>query len=494
MRHEVPSPPLEILKNKTIQDWKASPQGEHVISYHTDGHATLWEVESGRQLHHWSYSAGLSVQADFVQNGILVVQTAEQLNQNQEHILNARVSLFTGKDFKESRQIQIPGEESFLYLSICSGGRYAALAGENGLKVLDVLTQELRSSPSQQGKARCRPAWSLDCRTIAVALGEEPQIVIYDINHLEKAVEYRTKRWASQLAFHPDGRILALARSDQVISLIDVFESNLITTLPFDFKDPGTLSFNNAGDRLSFSAKPELPWRLEPAIAYHEWRPSTIIRSNSTVFESRLSPNEEMLLTVTNHGLEIWSLKEKRQIGFYPSGNQRIDVRSAALWLNNGEILLQIPGGLEAIHCDDHGTLSFHRNVKRTPRARVLEVFKNGDWLVRQPEEEEGESSFWIWPQGDSSLARISELSASEEEDFHFVTADDLSLTAKVQANGTIQLKGKYDLSLIPAAELEIHQIILKQESSLLIAVSRDGKTVSWDLPALDRALEEQGF
>ena len=476
-----------LLPGENVLRWEISGTGKWAIGHDDEGNATLYEVATMKKVRKWERLYGQAVEAVFLGERVMVVEESEDADESSE--LQVEVTIYKDPHFSTRRKLAMEEPESFLFLAVSPDLKSVALAGENGLQIRDAVTWNPRWK-SNKGVPRGRPIWAPNSKTVAAALGTKNEIFFYDVEHPDEPVVYPAKRSATQLAFHPAGRLLALMRSDGVIALVDVFEDRLVTEVALDSGEPGELRFSEDGKTFGTSAQ---SWELKSGVGYREWKRGSVRKSQLTVFESRLSSDEKWLLTVTNEGLEIWSLSEGRQIGFYGSGNQRIDVRSSAWWLEDGDILLQVPGGLEIIHCHKNGELSFAKRWPRAPRSRVLQVRDDGDWLVEQAEDEDT-VSLWIWPGGKMEDARVPEDYGPSSRVLRTAEIGSGSTKAVVLDDETIQVEGQYDLIVTPAEDLVIHQISLTEDGRRLIAVSEGGRVLEWDLEVLVRELEKLGF
>lgn len=481
----------EFLRSKSVNGFQFSEDKELLLSEDIDGKSTLWEVKSGRMIREWVPAYGQAVQAEFTGDQILVVG-ADDEEGNDDDLL-AGVRLFSGEGYKTVEEITLPKDESFLFFSMSPDGKIAAMNGQRGLFLLEVESGEVLWY-AKKGAARCEPAWSPDGRTIAAALGDENKIFFFDVTSSSKSVFFTASRFPSQLLFHPGGRLLGALQDGANISLIDVFKGKEIFELPVS--SPGHLQFSKSGDRfwVGDGEGKGSAWEIESPVGYHEWQRRSIFRKNTTVFDLQISPDDQYLLTVTADGVELWDFESKRQIGFYSSENQRIDVRSSAWWLSENEILLQVPGGLEVIGKDADGALSLLRGAKvpgaraKVPGARVTDVDFEGNWWVDRLDED-GVTTRVVWPMGRVEDEQL-------ESSFSLTKGGPNELMAKgtIEDGKTIRLEGKYEFVLTPADSVELIEVRFQRSQEILVAVSSDGRVMEWDLDVLIKELKERGF
>ncbi len=490
--HPPKAPLPSFLNPKDIRTTTSSTDQKWLISHHETGEAILWNTITGSQIHRWTPSVGQVVQADFAKGGILVVGAEGHSDPANSPNLQVRVTLHSGPSFKRFKEIHFPKEESFLLFSVSPSKDLVAFGGKDGLQVLDLNHQKFLWS-SARGVARCRPAWSHDGNQVACALGDENTITIFDtFNHL-RSVDYSAKRWVQNLAFHPQGRLLAATRSDQVLSLIDIFEKKLVVELPLSRNPIGPIQFSSDGRQFWDQNQDSETWTLQPPVGYREWSRASVKNRNSTVFESRLSPNGLWLLTVSGEGLKTWDVKAGCQIAFHGSENQRIDVQSSAWWLNDDEILFQVPGGLEVIRRDEREKLIFDRRVQRSPGSRVIDVKDDGAWLIEQLDDE-GLHSLSLWPDGKMGEAIPLPTQNQDPKKLHQITNTSGQLIAQVLGPGLIKWHKAEPLTLTAPEPLEIHQILITQDEEKLIAISQSGRILEWNFPLLKAELERLGF
>ena len=474
----------EFLRSNSVNDFQFSADKELVISEGADGRSTLWDVKSGKVIREWFPAYGQVVQAAFTGDQILVVGADDNEGNNDD--LSAKVRLFSGEGYEIVEEINLPKDESFLFFSMSPDGKIAAMNGQRGLFLLEMESKKVLWY-ANKGAARCEPAWSPDGRTIAAALGDENKIFFFDVTKSSGSVFFTASRFPSQLLFHPEGRLLAALQVGTNISLIDVFKGKEIFELPVN--SPGHLQFSKSGDRfwVGDGKGKESAWKIESPVGYHEWQRRSIFRKNTTVFDLQISPDDQYLLTVTADGVELWSFEDKRQIGFYGSENQRIDVRSSAWWLSENEILLQVPGGLEVIGKGADGALSFLRRV-RVPGARVTDVDFDGNWWVDQLDEE-GMRTRVVWPKG-----RVEDEQLESSLSLTKGSPNELMTKGEIEEGKTIRLEGKYDFVLTPADSVELIEARFQRSQEILVAVSSDGRVMEWNLEVLIKQLKELGF
>ncbi len=483
--------PPSFIDSTHLNDWILSADGEWILVHESSGGAALWRTRDETLHQRWEALGGHVVMADFVKNGVLVVGAEQQLKDREDERLQANALIYSGTHFENVAHIEALQDESFLLFEVSPNGEQIAFGGTEGLQVIDVATRSILWS-FRDGGVRCPPTWSRDGAHIACALGTDNKVFVYDMSHHRQTVEFPSKYWVKDLAFHPNHRVLAMVRGDGVVSLIDIFENNVVADLSFPVETNGEIHFSDDGKNMWLTGQVPKAWNFHEAVGYREWLRLSVKNRNTTTFQSRFSPNKKWLLTARAEGLKLWNVAEGRQTNFYGSENQRIDDDCAAWWINDHEILLQVPGGLEKIRLSSSGELSFGEKVPRNVGSRVLDVRANGDFLVEEPDEDGG-ASLWIWLQGDHDRKHHLQDEQWEEMDLSRVSHETEEIHAEVLNDGSIKCSGEIDFVFTPPQDLKVHQILFS-EGSNLIAISKEGRVIEWDFDELKAELKSIGL
>ncbi len=254
------------------------------------------------------------------------------------------------------------------------------------------------------------------------------------------------------------------------------------------------LAFSATGDELRATGSDGRVriWPVFSPESVLEWREPARAKSDGAVFGMSFSPDGKHLLTVSNGCLAVWSVADRRQTGHHLLENQRIDVQSAAWWLGDREVLIQVPGGLERLSIGRDGKPGATKRLPRVPGSSVLDVLPDGGWRVSVIDEE-GEKSCELWPGGDPEKAQPAEPPAARSPK---VTATAGELTATLDDLGAIELVGADGkrMRLILPLDPGVRALGFSRDGRQLIALTRLHRVFAWDLEKLAVRLDDLGF
>jgi eukaryotic-like serine/threonine-protein kinase len=477
--------PRRYLDDDEVIHTRLDSAGEVVLALLSSGRAALWRRGGSDPVAVWEPAEDRVVVGDVLADGSGVVL--------------AGTTAGDGVFAAGAGQVLIRGLSAFPanagFLVLDPRGALAALGGPDGLEVIELTGAGASRWRTAAEPVRCRPAWSPDGAEVAVALGETRAVVVLEAATGRRLASLALDEWPEHLAFHPVDRLLAVADAGGRLTLADPSTGRLIASVAarltaVAFSSDGSVVRGEDPDGRSRA------WRLESSTVFREWRPAPARESDGTVFDLRLSPNGTKLLTTATAGVRLWSVPAARETGFHAVENQRIDATTAAWWLGDSEILVQVPGGLERVAIDADGRPGAARRVPRPPGATVLDVRLDGSWLVRLADDE-GDSFLEIWPQGDAARAAAAgtePLGASEP-----LTAaspdgawradcgsDDVVVLASVARPSVRRLTPPFSPGFV--------RIGFIVDSHKIVMLSRDHRVFEWDLPAAARGLESLGF
>jgi WD40 repeat protein len=468
-----PESPVPGDADDPVAAWRSS--GDRFLTFHRSGAARLWR--EGEPPREWLPPDGREITGDFTSDGsgLVLAETAR----------GVVVERFGGA----SEVLEAPGPV-LRFLSVDPSGRRVALAGEEGVRVRD-LTASGASWRWGDAQARCAAAWSADGERLAVAAGDRREVVLLTAADGSTCATMPVTGMPQHLAFDPGGGLLAVASDDGIIALGEAATGATWCTLKFQASD---LTFSATGDELRATGS-DGKVRVWPASSPHsvrEWTEPARAKSDGAVFGMSFSPVGKHLLTVSNGCLAVWSVAEQRQTGHHLLENQRIDVQSAAWWLGDREVLIQVPGGLERLSIGPDGKPGATKRVPRVPGSSVLDVLPDGGWRVSVLDEE-GEKSCELWPGGNPEKALPAEPPAMPSTK---ITATTGELTATLDDHGAIELVGRDGkrMRLILPLDPGIRALGFSRDGKQLIALTRLHRIFAWDLGELAGRLDELGL
>jgi WD40 repeat protein len=375
------------------------------------------------------------------------------------------------------------------FLTVDPTGRRFATAGENGYEIRP-LTDSGGSWQWGDAQARCAAAWSADGDQVAAAAGDRREVVILTAAEGSMCATMPVTGVPQHLSFDRGGDLVAVASNDGTIALGEAATGATWCRLKFAASD---LAFSAAGDELHSTGSDGRvhAWPVLSPQSFHEWAEPARAKSDGAVFGMSFSPDGKHLLTVSNGCIGVWSVADERQAGYHLLENQRIDVHSAAWWLSDREILLQVPGGLEKLAIDANGNPGVTSRVPRVPGSTVLDVLPEG-WLVAVTDEEGGESHE-LWPGGDPDQARPASAPGAMASE---VRTKGEGGVATVGNDGAIQVQRPDGtrLRLVPPLEPGIRAMAFSKDGSRLILLTRLHRVFTWDLAGLSAALDRLGL
>ena len=195
-----------------------------------------------------------------------------------------------------------------------------------------VLRKEVASLPVGASSGEV-VAWHPDGKHLAVA-GSDPRIQIWDVDagHMQAKMEGHVQQ-VTELSFDPEGGLLASQSWDGMVRLWEPQTGRQVMQIPYGpqvrISDDGKwlgfrvsapenrlqlLSLSTAGDYQSFC----------PGVAY----------------DGQLGPDGRLVALITEKGVGIWELPTRRELAFLPAEQ----VRSAVFSPNERELLICGPG------------------------------------------------------------------------------------------------------------------------------------------------------
>lgn len=447
--------------------------GDRMLTTHESGAARLWYV--GDLVREWLAPDGREIVGDFTPDGSGVV-----LAETERGVVIERLG-------KEPQVVAPPGP-MIRFLSMDPSGRRVALAGENGVEVRD-LTSGAEQWRWGDAQARCAAAWSADGARLAAAAGDRREVVVLSAERGDICSTVPVTGIPLHVAFDADGVLLAVAADDGSIALCETATGATWSALHF-----AATSLEFSGDKLRAAGDDGRirEWPVSAPAALHEWAEAPRAKTDGAVSGMAFSPDGSRLLTVSSGCIAVWSVKDKRQCGYHLLESQRIDVRASAWWLNEQEILLQVPGGLERLAVDESGNPGKTVRVPRVPGSTVLDVLANGDWRVVVTDEEGGKACE-LWPGGDPDRAQPATPPA--EAAFR-ISAASGGLSAALVESGVIELRAadgqrrQLSLPLDPG----VKALAFSRDGNQLIVLTRLHRVFSWDLAKFSAALDELGL
>ena len=467
--HPAAAAPDEPVSNDPVLAWKPSPDGRTWLAWHESGAVRWWQ--GGRRIGDWPPAEGREIAADFADRGdeVVVAETSRGL-------------LTVAADGKETTWLQSGSEPVTRFVSAKPGGSHIALARVDGLSVLQRGFSE-KSWHHGTAPARCSAAWSGDGSRVAVALGDQRQVLVLAAEDGAVAATIPTGGMPEHLALDGQGSLLAVASNDGMLTVCDAADGSVWSSLPHASEG---LAFSAGGESLRSVGRDggRSEWKFDLPVAFRIWSEKPRARMDGVVSDLAISPDGKRLLTVSAGCAALWSVAEARQTGIIGLENQRVDDRAAAWWLGNSEILVQVPGGLERVAVDAEGVPGERRQVKRAPGATVLDVRQDGDWLVAVLDDE-GNRGFELWPAGDRDNAAA--LGGAPPPEASAARIMDEETIALNDTDGT-------PLKLAAPNRPGIVAVCRSRDGGRLIAVTKAHRVISWDLEKLRQALDGAGF
>jgi WD40 repeat protein len=444
------------------------------LTTHESGAARLWEQQ--RMIKEWMPPDGREITGDFLPDGDGLVLAETELGTVLE------------RPGQPASVLSPPGP-MVRFLTVDPTGRWFATAGENGYEIRG-LTDSGVTWQWGTAQARCAAAWSADGDRIAAAAGDRREVVILTAADGSTCATMPVTGVPQHLAFDRSGALLAVASDDGMIAIGEATTGATWCTVKSEATD---LGFSAAGDELLATGSDGRvhAWPVLSPQSFHEWAEPARAKSDGAVFGMSFSPDGKHLLTVSNGCVGVWSVADERQAGHHLLENQRIDVHSAAWWLNDREILLQVPGGLEKLPIDAEGKPGIPTRVPRVPGSLVIDVSPEG-WLVAVTDGEGGESHE-LWPGGDPDQARPAAAPATPSAE---VRTKGEGGTATVAADGAIHVQRPDGtrLRLVPPFEPGIRAMAFSQDGRRLILLTRLHRVFTWDLAELAATLDRLGI
>ncbi len=445
------------------------------------GTVRLWRIDASEPVKEWVPPSGNELIGDFTPDGNSLVLAGTEQGIVVEN-LTAR----------ESR-VLAPSGPMVRFLTIDPTGKKVALARVDGLEVMDLADS---GAPWHFGgsQARCAAAWSADGSRLAIAVGDRREAVILAAHNGTVSTTAAVTGLPQHLAFHPDGTLLAVASDDGNIAICETATGVTWTTFHFP---ANSLTFSADGKELQATGDDGVirTWPVSLPTAFHAWPELPRSKEDGAVLGMELSPDGTRLLTVATGCVGIWSVAEERQTGYHLLENQRIDAQASAWWLNDAEILVQVPGGLERMTIDSVGKSGESLRVPKVPGSTVLDVRPDGGWIV-SVKDEEGNTSCELWPGGQADEARpvarppelAKAITAADPAGRQSATlADDEHTIVVRRPDGSV-------LRLIPPLDPGVRALRFSRDGRRLLAQTRLHRVLSWDLAGLSAALDANGL
>lgn len=396
-------------------------------------------------------------------------------------------------DFKNpaSPRILAPNGSLVRFLTMDATGRRVALARVDGIQTLD-LTDPSKSWHFGDSPARCAAAFSTDGSRLAVATGDRREVVILSSEDGKTCLSMTLTGVPQSVAFHPGGSLLAVATDDGSISIADAATGH--TWMALQHK-AGSIRFSVDGKKLEATLDDEtvLAWSISLPLALSAWTELPRSKSDGAVTGLSLSPGGKHVLTVAGNCIAVWSVTESRQSDYHLLENQRIDAKTSAWWLNDRQVLLQVPGGLERIEIAENGKISIPTRLPKVPGSSVLDVLKNGDWIVSVLGED-GNPYCEVWVEGNSEKSKpmpqpVEERSIMAEHE----TKGQSAILAKENEIELLTREGLRMRLMLPLNP-GVRRLAFSPDGNQLLILTRQHRMFSWDLRELTANLDARGF
>lgn len=320
--------------------------------------------------------------------------------------------------------------------------------GEGVLKILGGAGEEEWILPG--GVLRCEPAWSASGRFLALVRGERMEVDIYDVNRRKKFASCPLTEWPKAVVFGRRGERIKVVYQDDSADLMSVQGEILLEGFDREAK-------------------------LRDPVGFVVWTGQFLGPVEANPYGGRLSKNERFLATTSALGVQVWDVEKRCAVDFYEAENQRIDAPTDAWWLNDGSLLVQVPGALEVLYLAKDGQVKSVEPLERVPGTRVKDMISGGDWLV-EVREEEGGVRKELWSQGDPQQGRAWEGVVADEE---------------ILEGGRVLFE---DWRLMLPQGGEVLDAFLLKEKRRVVVVTKDYEICEWDLRVLEKELEKLGL
>ncbi len=461
--------PVSLDPDDPATTRRVSPDGTGSLSFHEKtGRAAAWKAGTATPVSIWNPSPGRAITGDFLPDGsgAILADTENGL-------------LAISANFLDARMLLPAGSSAVTGMAIHPSGQWMALGMADGLAVVSAKDgSKIWQIPSLP--VLCAPAWTPDGKLLAVAAtGEQRGVTLYDSADGSFDRTISTRGWPTQIAIHPRAHLLAIPDSDHYLTLAEISTGRIWATLrspSSDVKFPADGQHLIAGDKA---------WLLENPKALREWQGTSALREDETVFSLALSPDGRHLLTTATRGVRIWSVADGRQTGFHAAENQRIDAPTAAWWLDDHRILVQVPGGMERVPLSPDGVPASAEKISRSPGSSIVSIDPSGAWLVRMTDDEE-KHFYEKWPQGDSTQALPAHAPSNPLPSSRATT---------IHPDGSISvLRAKGVLRLTLPQSATPQGMVLSATGDQLFVLCHPHRVLAWDLLALTQALRAEGF
>lgn len=257
-------------------------------------------------------------------------------------------------------------------------------------------------------------AWSPDDKYIAIA-GVDSTVRIYKSSNLKLHTSWQIESWIHKVAWHPSGKILAIATSDKYVALLNM-DSGLIT-FPDNTGGSRAMGWNNDGSLLAVADLEETIkiWNKEGALIreiqtpYHpelpgktclslDWHPTEniFVVTNSQIY---LINEEGKLLKVMQHGnpeaiilCAAWhpsgSFFVLGDYGFREEG--KIVPTLLHFWSKDGRLIRTISGSKEEIR-----NLAWNKDGSRLATASDILRIWNDTGVLLHEGPPDGNNNLW---------------------------------------------------------------------------------------------------
>lgn len=442
------------------------PGGAWALSFHVSGRAALWRGGSDAPQTVWNAESGRGISACLLGDGAGAI-----LADTESGLLRLRAETLA------TTVLLPPGGPATAGLASDPAGKIAAVGTTAGLTLRDTADGREIWTACQE-PVRCPPSWLPDGRWIAAATGEQRGVTLFDTRARARGLTILTSGWPQRIVTHPQGQLLAIAADDGVLTVAAPGTGRIWAAITADATG---LRFCADGRHLLAGGR---AWLLERPAGWREWQGLASLKRDETVFQPALSPDGTQLLTTTTSGVHFWSCPAGMQTGFHAVENQRIDAPTAAWWLDDRTVLMQVPGGLEKVKLD-HGVPGSAESVPRTPGAQIVSIESSGAWLVRISDPDAGDS-YESWPGGDFTKATTVSRPALRRSE---------AGSPHAQPDGSITLTyaGK-PLRLTPPEPAVLAGMLLSRTGDQLLVLTAGHRIFAWDLAALTAALQDSGF